>query len=200
MSRKVSEITVCREKPTVTEVAGYYVVVFQRDVELTMALTEENRAICGILSARWQDAETGPPRNGKADGSPGTEADKTQVAEPDRPQDTDDDKPETPRKRPIDAPKWKILNRASRTIEYYGKPVRFAKTRFGIFEALILAEGRAVSYPEISQAGWGEETDRDVIEATVYQLNINLREEGIEEFVSCRHGRLFLVKKPQKPS
>ena len=188
--RKTTEIAVCREKPTVTEVAGHYVVVFHRDVESTMALTEENRTICGMLFARWQDAENGQSQKEKADGSP--------IAESDQPQDTEDDKLEIPRKRPIDAPKWKILDRASRTIEYYGKPVRFAKIRFGILEALINAEGQAVSCLEIAKAGWGEETDRAVVEATIYQLNVNMQEEGIEEFVSCRHGRMFLVKRAKK--
>jgi hypothetical protein len=203
MSNQISDFAVCREMPVVTKISDEcYAVVYRRDLDLTVAFSEDVKKICQLLSTGLRMDQAGTLQEGKADNLPGTEADKSQVTEPDRPQDAEDDRPTVPRKRLIDAPKWKVLDKASRTIEYYGKPVRFAKIRFGILEALINAEAerRAVSYPEIAQVGWGEETDRDVIEATIYQLNVNLREERIEEFISCRQGRMFLVKKPKKSS
>ena len=88
--------------------------------------------------------------------------------------------------------KWTLpQDPESRLIKYKGEFTKYSKLRFGILKALILARGRPVSYEDISQAGWGGNSnnrvlvDPDVIKDAVYGLNKFMDRNGITEFIRC---------------
>jgi len=215
MTEQITDVAVCRQEPIVTKISeDYYVVVYHRDIPLSIAFAETIKTTNRLLSGGLKAVEEVPSRNGEAAESPDTEAADSPSKEVAKPKDTvaamaqnmaeamvqnkAGKLPLPPKKRPTTkAPEWKIIDRESRTIEYYGTSLRYSKTQFGVLEALILAEGHILTYQEIALAGWGEPTDRDTIEATIYQLNKNLKHEDIDVFISCRRGRMILMNKEQ---
>jgi len=215
MSDHIPDVAVCRQEPIVTKISDdYYVVVYHRDIPLSIQFAETIKTTNRLLSGGLQAAEEVPSRKEEATEPPNTEAADSPSKEVAKPKDTAATMaknmaeamvqnkaaklPLPPRKRPTtNAPEWKIIDRESRTIEYYGTSLQFSKTQFGVLEALILAKDHILSYPEIAMAGWGEPTDRDVLEATIYQLNKNLKREDVGAFVSCRSGRMILTNKEQ---
>jgi len=219
MSDQIPDVAVCRQKPVVTKISDdYYVVVYHRDIPLSIAFAELIKNTNRLLSGGLKAAEEVPSGKDEADEPPNTEATEPQNKEAAKPQNAAATMSQNmaqnmaeamvqnkaaklslpPRKRPTTkAPEWKIRDQESRIIEYYGTALRFSKTQFGVMEALILAEDHILSYADIALAGWGEPTDRDVVEATIYQLNKYLKREDIDRFVSCRMGRMILVNKEQ---
>jgi len=167
------EFVVCRDRPAVVEVPDGFVVMYCRDCHLTILLAEENKRINKLLG-KASSCETEPAARSRP-----------QPARNRKPSEDDESR---------NVRKWKLPdNETSRIIAYYGRPVKFSRTRFGVMRTLILAGGRHVSYEDVAVAGWGEPTDRQTIEATVYQLNKFLESEGTAEFVSCRDGHLLLT-------
>jgi len=200
MNQEIPDFVVCREEPVVTKISDeHYMVVYRRDIGLTIVFAEEVKKTNQLLSTGLKTVEDGQSQEGEATGPPATDVAGSQ--------DEEIAKPQVARKKATDAPKWKITDRESRIIEYYGQSVRFSKTQFGVLEALILADGMPVSYPDTALAGWGEPTDRRTVEATIYQLNKFLMAEKIDEFISCRDGHMLLIERlasdaesPKKPS
>jgi hypothetical protein len=190
MKHLIPDIVVCRQEPVVAKISDErYLVVYRRDIDLTMAFADEVHRTNQLLLSGLKAVEKEPSHEDESAGQQSTVVGKPEIRKACR-------WPEFPKKKPIGVPKWKIRDRESRVLEYYGRPVRFSKIQFGILEALILAEGKALTYGEISQAAWGESTDPATVEATIYQLNVNLKHNGIDQFVSCRKGRILLTDGP----
>ena len=88
---------------------------------------------------------------------------------------------------------WKLpTDPESRIIEFRGRPLRYSKIRFRILKALILANGKPVSYSLASQAGWGAGIDREVLEDSIYQFNRFFEKNGIPKFIRCDKEFLYM--------
>jgi hypothetical protein len=165
----IPEIAVCRDEPSVKKISGFYMVVYFRDPILTGLVGEEMQTTSSIISQRIVEYER-------------KRAELERQVELEQQADLD----------------WKLpTDPGSRVIEFRGLPLRYSKIRFSMLKVLILANGKAVSYSDVSQAAWGADIDREVLEDSVYQLNRFFERNRIPKFVRCS-GEFLSLMNPKK--